>query len=506
MFRLSSHYNIPRILISEITESDPYFHGLISDDEHPGPLIALLTTTHFDKLVVIADEDETDRVSLVEKEIGAKFPSLAVQIERLKLSDDVSSERMDESLKLVVEKIQTSHEGCHISVALNGRNMETFVAWLKQTSRFDRIALLLVRQNMHAASTPPDIEVIEESRLRHVHAETLREPEEPTVEELAKELDLVGNHPSFRQLLSHAWAMAKYDVPVLITGEKGSGKTSLANFVWRASLRSQHQMQTASAVDLPDPLTSMLLFGGNASPDDAPLAPSGKIAASANSTLLIENVEKLSPRIQDSIAEYLATKKFRPVGAAEHVVSNARLIFTSDDDSADGPAKMTTSLRTLLMNAVLRIPPLRERRDDIPLIALHYLRHINLSLKSSRSMSREMLRNIQSFHWTGNVRELRLAVEKAALLSSGRDIVIDAGIPGERGDIDSFRVSDVKLPEIDENFSMEAYLGEVRRKLILRALNISKGNQSEAARLLKITPQAVHQFLKIHNKIKQGKK
>jgi DNA-binding NtrC family response regulator len=502
MSRNFTHNSVPAVLISEITDSDPYFNGLVSGDEHPGPLIALLASKSFDKVVILADENVSERVAFVAKEIKRKFPSLIISTERMPLFENATSERIDENLRNLVEKIRAEISNCEISVAINGKNPATLVSWLRQTYRFDGIELLLVRQNMHATTVLPEIEVVEESHREPLAVGALREPSEPTVDEIAKELDLVGNHPAFRQLLNNAWAMARFNVPVLVTGEAGSGKTSLATFIWQSSPRADRELQVAAPVDLPDPLAAMLLFGGHGV-DDPSTNPVGKIAASNNSTLLIENVEKLSPQIQDSLAKYIATGKFMPVGSKDCATSNARLIFTSGDDSPAGPAKLTQSLREQLLKAVLRIPPLRERRDDIPLIALHYLRHINLSLKGARSMSKEMLRTIQSLQWSGNVRELRLAVERAALLSPGRDIVIDMNVPGEKSRIDTSRSPRMQIPEIDENFSMEAYLGEMRRRLILRALEIAKGNQSEAARSLKITPQAVHQFLKTHNKIKQ---
>jgi DNA-binding NtrC family response regulator len=501
----SSLHNFPLILVSEITELDPYCRGLISGDEHPGPLLALVASKRFDKLLLVVDENESRSVSGLENELAAKFPSMGVEVERVPFSTALTSERMDELLRNIVEKIRAVHHNCDIHVALNRKNPETLVAWVKQTKRFDGITLLIVRQNLHASTEPPEIEVIGESHARNAPATTLLEPHEPTAEEIAKELDLVGSHPSFRQLLHQAWSLAKYDVPVLITGEKGSGKTSLATFLWKASPRAPRPLQTADPVDLPDPLTAMLLFGASTTPGGF-TAPTGKIAASANGTLLIENVEKLSTEIQNSLAEFLATKKYLPAGAAQSVTSTARLIFTSGDVSPDGPAKLIPSLKAHLQSTVLRLPSLCERRDDIPQIALHYLRHINLSLKSSRSMSKETLRAIQTYPWRGNVRELRLAVEKAALLSSGRDLLIETEIPGDKSSGGPFRSSTVPIPEIDENFSMELYLGEVRKKLLMRALDIAKGNQSEAARLLRITPQAVHQFLKIQNKIRQGLK
>jgi DNA-binding NtrC family response regulator len=167
---------------------------------------------------------------------------------------------------------------------------------------------------------------------------------------------------------------------------------------------------------------------------------------------------------------------------------------------------MAPSLRNLLLPTILRMPTLDERRDDIPLIALHYLRRINMSLKAPRSMPRNMLRALQQYPWHGNVRELRMAIERAALLSQGGEMNLEAFSADDEPLHDLARTISTKPPEIGDGFSLEAYLSEMRRKLILRALELSKGNQSEAARMLSITPQAVHQFLKFQNRTPKSRK
>jgi DNA-binding NtrC family response regulator len=184
---------------------------------------------------------------------------------------------------------------------------------------------------------------------------------------------------------------------------------------------------------------------------------------------------------------------------------NARILFTSLDDSINGPSALAPSLREILLPTLLRVPPLRERREDIPLIALHYLRRINMSLRSPRSLPRHVLRVLETAGWHGNIRELRQAIERAALLSPEGALNVEGVAPGGEKTQQLLSQASIPAPEIGENFSLEGYLSDIRRKLILRALELSGGNQSEAARMLHITPQAVHQFLKFHRKPHEGK-
>ncbi|HNX05916.1 MAG TPA: sigma 54-interacting transcriptional regulator, partial [Opitutales bacterium] len=304
--------------------------------------------------------------------------------------------------------------------------------------------------------------------------------------------------------LDSASALARFETPVLITGEPGSGKTSLAGFIWRSSPRSMFHMRTADPSSLPDSLAGLMLFGSMDS-EGASGVNVGMLSACANGTLLIKNADKLGHHVQEKLADYLRTGLFRPQGAPSPVRANTRIICTSMDDSMNGPENLVPQLREILLPTMLRVPPLRERRDDIPLIALHYLRRINLSLRNARSMPKPLLKAIQLHNWHENVRELREAIERAALLSPEGPMNIEGLSPENEKMQQLMTLAPSQIPEIGEGFSLEGYLSDIRRKLILRALELSEGNQSEASRMLKITPQAVHQFLKFHRKASEGR-
>jgi two-component system response regulator PilR (NtrC family) len=140
----------------------------------------------------------------------------------------------------------------------------------------------------------------------------------------------------------------------------------------------------------------------------------------------------------------------------------------------------------------IKLPPLRERRSDIPKLALHILDRLNGSLRRPRRLSAQALSRLQSHNWAGNVRDLENVIERSVRLC--RNDVLDADDllitePVSYADpLDS-------LPDPYEGFSLEAFLGSARKQMILRALEAANGNQSQAARMLGITPQAVHKFL-----------
>ncbi|MGH9463298.1 MAG: helix-turn-helix domain-containing protein [Vicinamibacteria bacterium] len=138
------------------------------------------------------------------------------------------------------------------------------------------------------------------------------------------------------------------------------------------------------------------------------------------------------------------------------------------------------------------LPPLRERRSDIPKFAFYFLDEINQKLKKRRRFAPEALVALQSYDWPGNVRELQNVVQRSALLCREEEIG-----PGHLQLLgEGMSVSGNGMPEPHEGFSLEAHLKETRRRLFDRALELASGNQSQAARLLGVTPQAVFKFVR----------
>ncbi|RLB76744.1 MAG: sigma-54-dependent Fis family transcriptional regulator, partial [Deltaproteobacteria bacterium] len=146
--------------------------------------------------------------------------------------------------------------------------------------------------------------------------------------------------------------------------------------------------------------------------------------------------------------------------------------------------------------------PLRDRKSDIPKIALHVLDRVNSTLKRRKRLSPDALTRLQNHFWPGNVRGLENVIERSARLArhdilNADDIIISEPV--------TYADPLSALPEPDEIFSLEEYVASVRNQLILKAIEIARGNKSEAARLLGITPQAVHKFLKKkENDLNQG--
>jgi two-component system response regulator PilR (NtrC family) len=140
----------------------------------------------------------------------------------------------------------------------------------------------------------------------------------------------------------------------------------------------------------------------------------------------------------------------------------------------------------------IKLPSLRERRSDIPKLVLHILDRLNGSLKRQRRLTADALSRLQAHNWEGNIRDLENVIERSVRLS--RVEVLDASDLLITEPITYADPLDA-LPEPYEGFSLDEFLGSARKQMILRALDAANGNQSQAARMLGVTPQAVHKFL-----------
>jgi Nif-specific regulatory protein len=183
-----------------------------------------------------------------------------------------------------------------------------------------------------------------------------------------------------------------------------------------------------------------------------------------------------------------------PLGARQGRHVDVRIVAATNRDLQSAIADRTfrEDLYYRLNYAVLHLPPLRERRSDISLLALHMLERMNRALRRPKSFTPEALAWLERQEWRGNVRDLENVVGRSALMAKvdvlgPGDIQLDQPSPSNP--------APYKLPEPSENFSLDNFLRDARRELIRSAMDQAGGNQSAAARLLGITPQAVSKFL-----------
>ena len=220
----------------------------------------------------------------------------------------------------------------------------------------------------------------------------------------------------------------------------------------------------------------------------------GKFDTADKGTLFLDELGELPIPAQAKLLRVLQDGLVEPIGQAKAHKVDVRIVGATNRDLRKlvRQGKFREDLFYRLNVGEIKLPPLRERRSDIPKLALHILDRLNGSLRRPKRLSAEALSRLQSHNWAGNVRDLENVIERSVRLC--RNDVLDA---------DDLLITEPvtyadpldALPEPYEGFSLDEFLGSARKQMILRALEAANGNQSQAARMLGITPQAVHKFL-----------
>jgi len=282
------------------------------------------------------------------------------------------------------------------------------------------------------------------------------------------------------ELLDTAKRAANSEATVLIAGESGTGKEVLARLIHQHSPRAQGPMVAVNCAAIPENLLESELFGHvKGAFTGAVSSRKGRFQSAAGGTLFLDEIGELRLDLQAKLLRAIQERVVAPVGADQPEAVDVRLIAASNRDlyAAIGQGTFREDLYYRLGVIPLHLPPLRERREDIPGLVSHFL--LKLGASAGVRFSAGALARLKSHPWPGNIRELQNIVERAVILRKG--LLIEA----EELQLASAAqpASANGLPEIpDEGLSLEA----VEQGLIKKALAKANGNRSEAARLLKI--------------------
>lgn len=282
------------------------------------------------------------------------------------------------------------------------------------------------------------------------------------------------------ELLDTARRAANSEATVLIAGESGTGKEVLARLIHQHSPRAQGPMVAVNCAAIPETLLESELFGHvKGAFTGAVSNRKGRFQAAAGGTLFLDEIGELRLDLQAKLLRAIQERVVSPVGADAPEAVDVRLIAASNRDlyAAIGQGTFREDLYYRLGVIVLPLPPLRERREDIPGLVSHFL--LKVGAPAGVRFSAEALARLKAHPWPGNIRELQNIVERAVILRRGLLIEADelqlAACPQP--------ATENGIPEIpDEGLSLEA----VEQGLIKKALAKAGGNRSEAARLLKI--------------------
>ncbi|MBX9792318.1 MAG: sigma-54 dependent transcriptional regulator [Pirellulales bacterium] len=313
---------------------------------------------------------------------------------------------------------------------------------------------------------------------------------------------LVGSCPAMQEVYKAIGRVASQNVTVLICGESGTGKELVARAIYQHGPRASGRFLAVNCAAIPEALLESELFGHEkGSFTGAELKRIGKFEQCSGGTLFLDEVGDMSPLVQSKVLRALQEQKFERVGGNETIKTDVRIIAATNRDLEQMVANGTfrADLYYRLNGYTIKLPPLRERTADIPILIEHFLRLFAKELdKSVHDIAPEALDVLLRYRWPGNVRELQSVLKQAILQATGPVVLADflpaevrqansvsgsARTNGQAVQLDSF--IEERLHDSKDLYAETLAL--VERALLTRVLQHTAGNQSHAARILGVT-------------------
>jgi DNA-binding NtrC family response regulator len=310
---------------------------------------------------------------------------------------------------------------------------------------------------------------------------------------------LVGRSRVMRDLFQLLETVAATSSTVLITGETGTGKELAARAIHHNSARRANRFVALNCSAIPETLLEAELFGhARGAFTGAVGTRQGRLEQAHKGTLFLDEVGTMSPSLQAKLLRVLQEREFERVGDSHSIKIDVRVIAATHSDLARMVAEgaFREDLFYRLNVLPVQLPPLRDRREDIPLLVQHFVQRLAADTgRTGVTVSQEAMRRLMAYKWPGNVRQLENAVERALAFSQGRthiDVqdlppeVQNSGAPADTGD--------AWLPE--DGIDFERYIEGIELSLIRRSLERTQGNKRQAARLLNLKRTTLIEKLK----------
>jgi DNA-binding NtrC family response regulator len=302
--------------------------------------------------------------------------------------------------------------------------------------------------------------------------------------------EIVGSSATLRRVLDVAGQAAPSNATVLVLGESGTGKELIARHIHERSARAAAPFVAVNCAAIPETILEAELFGHERGAFTGALVRrEGRFAKASSGTLFLDEIGEISPAVQVKLLRVLQEGEYEPVGG-DTVRADVRIVAATNKDLAGevSAARFREDLYYRLNVIAITAPPLRTRREDIPLLADHFLGMYCAKNKRTRLVApREVLQVLHDYGWPGNVRELENVIERAVVLCRGEQLGIDDLPEGLRHPTE--RATGPLTIEIGTP------LDEVERRLIRETLRHARGDKSLAAQLLGISARTVYRKL-----------
>ncbi|MFN3396567.1 MAG: sigma-54-dependent transcriptional regulator, partial [Thermodesulfovibrionales bacterium] len=339
---------------------------------------------------------------------------------------------------------------------------------------------------------PPDYNKLKGILARAIEQRFLKKE----ISELRKKLynnrqhRIIGTTPQIRKIFEIIEAVKDTDSSVLIHGETGTGKELIARALHYSSRRDSLPFITVNCAAIPKELMEAELFGYEKGAFTGAITQrKGKIEEVEGGTLFLDEIGELELSLQAKLLRVIQERELERIGNNKKIKVNFRLISSTNrelrKEVKEGRFREDLYYRINVVD--IKVPPLRERREDIPLLAMEFVKEFNEREGKNVNLSDEVMRAFQRYHWPGNVRQLRNVIERSVVMSR-RDILNLIDLPEE------FHIIVCNEEEAIESNVVKT-IKELERDAIIEALRKCKGNKSKASKILGISRKAFYKRL-----------
>jgi len=315
--------------------------------------------------------------------------------------------------------------------------------------------------------------------------------------------NIIGRSPAMLDVFKMIETIARTNSTILLTGESGTGKGLVAQAIHFHSLRRDKPMVSLNCGALPENLLESELFGHmRGAFTGADTNKKGLLEVAERGTVFLDEIGEMSPVLQVKLLRVLQERRFRRVGGLEELQADIRVIAATNQDlgKAIAEGRFREDLYYRINVIPISLPPLRERREDIQLLAEHFVtKYTEQMEKEITGISHPAMELLLRYDWPGNIRELENVIERAVALEPTPAILPDSLPPMIRGDLPVRVPSGAADLLPDSGFDLEAHVKQIERGYIAEALKRAGGVQVKAAELLGMSFRSFRYYVKKYN-------
>jgi len=434
----------------------------------------------------------------VAREIARALPPGACQLSLARVEEDLIRRINQEKPRVIL----LVREGRLSDTFSRLRRIKSYdplmeVIVLGQSESETRVAEVIKAGALDYLSLPARPEALDESLKKLEEKIAVRRETYQLERELASKYifeGMVGRHPAMLELFALVERLARHQITVLVTGETGTGKELVARAIHSLSPRRDRPLVVVDCTTLPESLFESEVFGYERGAfTGADRSKSGLLKEADGGTIFFDEISEIPPSSQAKLLRFLSERTFKPLGSNRPVRVDVRVICATNRNLREEVKKgnFREDLYHRINVAEVNLPPLRKRKDDLPLLCLHFIDRYNQRFeKSVRGLSNRVKKVLFEYDWPGNIRELEKVIERGVMLTA--DNFIDIQHLPER----MISLVETELMEDKPYPYVNLSLSEIEKKHLLEVLRANGFNKQKAARVLGLTRPALYRKLK----------